>query len=387
MISPLIGENGFTPYDIFNVQKSGFVAFAGEIFGYQYQNNAVYAKFCDLRAMPAPVGVITNRVTGSIVIDENEQVVGDRTNNGVFVGDNEFISGNNENLKPQTSNLKPQISNLKFPIPFLPVSLFKTHQITTFKGEAEKVFTSSGTTGTETSRHYVPDLRFYEESFTRGFRHFYGEPAQYAFLCLLPSYLEREGSSLIYMAHKLIELSGQTDSGFFLQADGKLIETIVRREKEGLKTILLGVSFALLDFAEQHPMPLQHTIIMETGGMKGRRKELTRAELHSVLKKAFGVTTIHSEYGMTELMSQAYAKGEGRFQCPPWMRVFVRDEDDPLSVHSQGAGLLCIADLANVFSCSFIEAADMGRVFADGSFEVLGRMDHSDIRGCSLLVV
>jgi hypothetical protein len=283
--------------------------------------------------------------------------------------------------------LQFEINILQSPVPFLPISFFKTHQISSYSGEAEKVFTSSGTTGSETSCHYVPDLKLYEESFTRGFGHFYGDPAQYAFLCLLPSYLEREGSSLIYMAQRLIEQSGQADSGFFLEAAGKLVEILERREKDGLKTILLGVSFALLDFAEIFPMPLLHTIIMETGGMKGRRRELTRAELHDKLQKAFGVLTIHSEFGMTELMSQAYSTGGGRYQCPPWMRVFVRDEDDPFSVHSQGSGLLCIADLANLFSCSFIETSDVGRVFEDGSFEVLGRMDNSDIRGCSLLVV
>ncbi len=271
-------------------------------------------------------------------------------------------------------------------IPFLPISFFKTHRIISFEGSADKVFTSSGTTGSETSRHFVPDTGIYEASFTAAFRHFYGDPAGYAFLCLLPSYLEREGSSLVYMAQRLIELSAEPDSGFFLTAQGKLTETLARREKQGRQTILLGVSFALLDFAENNPMPLKHTLIMETGGMKGRRTEITRAELHQKLQAAFEVHSIHSEYGMTELMSQAYSKGEGRYVCPPWMRVFVREEDDPFAVHETGAGLLCMADLANLYSCAFIETADVGRVFEDGSFEVLGRMDHSDIRGCSLLV-
>ena len=368
MVSLLIGENGFTPYGIFNVNMGDFVAYAGEIFSYQYQNNAFYRKYCDLRGVRGPFLGITNRANDD---------VGEREKEG-------------ENLKSQTSPLRGDqwgASNPKPEFPFLPVSFFKTHRIASFTGEAAKVFTSSGTTGAETSRHFVPDLKLYEESFTRGFCHFYGDPAQYAFLCLLPSYLEREGSSLIYMAQRLIELSGQPDSGFFLQAEGKLLETLVHREKEGLKTILLGVSFALLDFAEKHPFPLKHTLIMETGGMKGRRRELTRAELHATLQAAFDVPVIHSEYGMTELMSQAYSKGEGRYHCPPWMRVFVRDEDDPFSLHSKGAGLLCIADLANVYSCSFIETADAAMVYEDGSFEVLGRMDNSDIRGCSLLVV
>lgn len=340
MLSSLIGEIGFTPAAIFNVTKGDFVALGGDIFNYQYKNNKVYSEFCDLnkKSIPLPVG-----------------------------------NTNHESL----------LCN----IPFLPVSLFKTHRIACFEGEPEKVFTSSGTTGSETSRHYVADLGLYEESFMRGFSHFYGNPAQYAFLCLLPSYLEREGSSLIYMAKKLVDLSRTTDSGFFLKAEGQLMDTLIRREAQGLKTILLGVSFALLDFAEKYPMPLMHTLIMETGGMKGRRRELTRAELHGILQNAFELPFIHSEYGMTELMSQAYSKGGGRYQCPPWMRVLVREEDDPLALHSTGAGLLCIADLANVYSCSFIETSDVGRVFEDGSFEVLGRMDNSDIRGCSLLVV
>jgi hypothetical protein len=271
--------------------------------------------------------------------------------------------------------------------PFLPISLFKTHAVLSGNLPVEKVFTSSGTTGLSLSKHAVCNLSFYEKSFTTCFQQFYGSPKSYAILCLLPSYLEREGSSLIYMAEKLVEKSGHPDSGFFLKSEGKLTDILEKRERKGKKSFLLGVSFALLDFAENNPMPLKHTTVMETGGMKGRRKEMTRMELHQILTEAFGLDVIHSEYGMTELLSQAYSKGEGRYYCPPWMRVLVREEDDPFSVKETGAGILCIIDLANMYSCSFIETADVGRVYADGSFEVLGRIDNSDIRGCSLLVV
>ena len=271
-------------------------------------------------------------------------------------------------------------------IPFLPVTFFKSHQVTAFTSPAELVFTSSGTTGIHTSRHYVPFAGIYEESFLHCFQNFYGSPTRYAFLFLLPSYLERQGSSLIYMAEKLATLSNNPDSGFFLTANNKLVETLERREGDGQPTFLMGVTFALLDFAEEYPIRLNNTIVMETGGMKGRRAEITRTEVHEKLKNAFNVPAIHSEYGMTELLSQAYSKGNGLFTCPPWMRVFVRDEDDPFTVKESGTGLLCIADLANWYSCPFIETADLGRVYEDGSFEVLGRLDNSDIRGCSLLI-
>jgi hypothetical protein len=323
------GANGFAPVDIFNVTEADFVGLALDIFSFQQKNNPVYRAFCSGR--PGPDSLWT--------------------------------------------------------IPFLPISFFKTHTVTSFTSQPQKVFTSSGTTGTEVSSHFVADLSIYEQSFNLGFRLFYGEPSDYAILCLLPSYMEREGSSLIYMAEKLAQQSGNPDSGFFLKAAGALEAILKRREQAGQKSILLGVSFALLDFAEQHPFPLKNTIIMETGGMKGRRSELTRMELHTILKDAFDVPSIHSEYGMTEMMSQAYSKGEGRYHCPPWTKVLVRADDDPMEVHETGAGILCIADLANVYSCAFIETADVGRVFEDGSFEVLGRLDNSDIRGCSLLVV
>jgi hypothetical protein len=272
-------------------------------------------------------------------------------------------------------------------LPFLPISFFKTHQVSSFTEEPTMVFTSSGTTGLVLSQHFVKNADLYRQSFTRGFEFFYGRANQYAFLCLLPSYLERSGSSLVYMARDLIEQSGNADSGFFLGASGKLQQVLEKREATGQPSILLGVTFALLDFGKDFEGKLKHTIIMETGGMKGRKKEMTRAEVHHNLIEAFGVPAIHAEYGMTELMSQAYAQANGLYECPPWMRVLVREEDDPFSVKTIGAGLLCIVDLANVHSCSFIETNDVGRVYADGSFEVMGRLDNADLRGCSLMVV
>jgi hypothetical protein len=269
----------------------------------------------------------------------------------------------------------------------LPVSLFKTHQVYCGNQVPEAVFTSSGTTGMVTSQHAVAHLHFYETSFRLAFEQYYGMVEQYAVLALLPAYLERSGSSLVYMANALIQQSGQADSGFFLTATGALQQILMRREAAGAPSLLLGVSFALLDFAEQHAMPLKHTIIAETGGMKGRRRELTRMELHDELCKAFRVNAIHSEYGMTELLSQAWSNGHGVYKCPPWMRVYVRAEDDPGTIKPSGTGILCIADLANLYSCSFIETQDIGHLYPDGSFEVLGRLDYSDIRGCSLLTL
>lgn len=280
-----------------------------------------------------------------------------------------------------------QVNNQLTSIPFLPISFFKTHRVLTGSRKVEKIFSSSGTTGQQLSQHFVCDLGIYDKSFLLAFERFYGSPTDYAILCLLPSYLEREGSSLIYMAEKLITLSQQPQSGFFLTSKGELVDILLKREMEGKCSLLLGVSFSLLDFAEESPMMLNHTMLMETGGMKGRRTEMTRMALHKRLTEAFGVPSIHSEYGMTELLSQAYSAGEGRYFCPPWMRVFVREEDDPYVVKDSGAGIICIMDLANVYSCCFIETADVGKVFSDGSFEILGRIDNSDIRGCSLLLV
>lgn len=272
-------------------------------------------------------------------------------------------------------------------IPFLPISFFKTHHVIADGLASEKTFTSSGTTGSVPSRHSVHSLEVYKHSFIAAFNGFYGTPQQYCILALLPSYLEREGSSLVYMADELIQQSGHPKSGFYLTDFDKLAKVLEENERQGQKTLLLGVSFALLDFGAMFPMQLHHTIIMETGGMKGRRKEVTRSELHGELKKAFGVQTIHSEYGMTELLSQAYSKENGRFYCPPTMQVLARITDDPFSYESYGkTGGLNIIDLANIYSCSFIETEDLGRIYPDGSFEVLGRFDNSETRGCNTMV-
>lgn len=318
---------------IFNVKKAGFLSQCLAAFSLQYEQVAIYRNFCH------QLGVEPSHI----------------------------------------SRLEE--------IPFLPISFFKTHAVVNDPDAVQVVFTSSGTTGQIPSRHYVTDLSLYEASFTAGFRHFFGEPDQYAILCLLPSYLERTGSSLVYMASKLIEQSNNPQSGFFLESTGALQQIIAEREMQGQKSILLGVTFALLDFAAKHPMELKHAIVMETGGMKGRRAEMTRAEMHQQLCQAFNISEVFAEYGMTELLSQAYSTGKGIFVCPPWMQVLVRPEDDPFLVKPVGTGILCIVDLANQNSCSFIETGDLGRVHPDGSFEVLGRMDHSEMRGCSLLAL
>jgi hypothetical protein len=272
-------------------------------------------------------------------------------------------------------------------IPFLPISLFRNHRVLMEDLKADLHFTSSGTTGAVTSTHHVPWPHLYENSFMRSFRSVYGEPSEWRILALLPAYLEREGSSLVYMAERLIAASGDPLSGTYLYRYLELAEVMRRSEAEGRKTLLLGVTFALLDLAEQHPMPLRHTTIMETGGMKGRRPELVREELHRLLKEAFHVPTIHSEYGMTELLSQAWSTGDGRYRCPPWMQVRIRDVNDPFTTLPTGrTGGIDVFDLANVASCPFISTQDLGRVHTDGSFEVLGRFDHSQVRGCNLMV-
>lgn len=271
-------------------------------------------------------------------------------------------------------------------IPFLPVSFFKTFPVRSTNFTPETVFESSGTTGMVTSRHEVKDLDLYRKSFTAAFEHFYGPTGEWCIIGLLPAYLERSNSSLVLMVHELIAASGNPDSGFYLYEHEKLHETLQRLETKGQKTLLIGVTFALLDFAEKYAMELSHTVIMETGGMKGRRKEITRAELHAFLTQRLGVKTIHAEYGATELLSQAYSDGNGLFTCPAWMRVLVRKEDDPLDVAPTGEGIINIIDLANIWSCSFIATEDVGFVHADKRFEVAGRVDNSDIRGCSLLV-
>ena len=271
-------------------------------------------------------------------------------------------------------------------IPFLPVSFFKTHAVRTSDFIPETVFTSSGTTGMVSSRHEVKDLDLYKASFRAAFEQFYGPVGDWCVIGLLPSYLERTSSSLVVMVNDLIEQSGHPQSGFYLYEHEALLRVLQQLEARGQKTLLIGVTFALLDFAEKYSMSLRHTVIMETGGMKGRRRELTRGELHAFLAGRLGVETIHAEYGMTELLSQAYSPGQGLFTCPSWMRMLVRTEDDPLEVQLQGEGILNVIDLANRWSCAFLATDDVGRIFPDGRFEVSGRVDNSDIRGCSLLV-
>ena len=271
-------------------------------------------------------------------------------------------------------------------IPFLPISFFKTQDV--FIGEKPvNLFESSGTTQDVKSHHWVQDLSLYEASFLKGFKLFYGNPSDYCIIGLLPSYLERKHSSLVYMVDKLIKASGHTQSGFYLDDFTKLNVVLQNLEKQKQKVWFIGVSFALTDFAIAFPQQLNSTIVLETGGMKGRKEELTRNELHQLLKAHLGTISIHSEYGMTELLSQAYAIKEGVFKCPPWMKVMVAEEEDPTAIKETGRGVLHIIDLANIYSCSFIATEDIGEVFEDGSFTVLGRLDASARRGCSLLVV
>lgn len=273
-------------------------------------------------------------------------------------------------------------------IPFLPVELFRNHPVITGEVRIEMIFESSGTSGMIPGKHFIRDLSLYEESFLRTFRMFYGDPGDYIIAALLPSYLERSGSSLVYMADKLIHLTSSGLSGFYRNNPRELIRTIDRAKKTGSKILLIGVSFALLDLAEEFSPDLSGVMVMETGGMKGRRKELTRNELHDILKEKFNIDTVHSEYGMTELLSQAYSKKDGIFYCPPWMRILLRDPHDPLKIITEPGktGGINIIDLANMHSCAFIATSDLGRLHNDGGFEVLGRFDNSDIRGCNLLI-
>ena len=279
------------------------------------------------------------------------------------------------------------ISRIREPeqIPFLPISLFKTHAVICGDVIPERYFESSGTSGMQNSRHYVKRPELYRESFMTAFQQFYGSPQDYIFLCLLPAYLERKNSSLVVMAETLIRESGHPQSGFYLYDWEKL--AAVLQQNHDRKVFLLGVTFALLDFAEAYPMQLRNTIVMETGGMKGRREEWTREQVYEYLRNQWHLDHIHAEYGMTELFSQAYSLGEGRFAAPPWMKVYVRDEQDPLAFSTSGRGVLNIIDLANADTCSFIATDDIGKIYPDGSFEVLGRLDHSALRGCSLMVL
>ena len=273
-------------------------------------------------------------------------------------------------------------------IPFLPVEFFKSHEVLSCqKTETAKIFTSSTTTSQTPSRHIVNDIRVYEESFLKGFELFYGEPNKYCILALLPGYLERKGSSLVYMFEELIKLSGDKRSGFFLNNYDELVQVIRQVRNESKKTILIGVTYALLDLAEKNIDLGDNFIVMETGGMKGKRREMIKEELHSLLKQKFNIKNIHSEYGMTELLSQAYSKGNGIYECPPWMKILIRDPEDPLSLIGENkTGGINIIDLANWQTCSFIATKDLGRI--NGSkFEVMGRFDNSDIRGCNLMIV
>ena len=278
-------------------------------------------------------------------------------------------------------------------IPFLPISFFKTHEVKTTAFDAETVFESSGTTQSINSRHHVKDISVYRKSFTACFEKFYGPPAYKCILGLLPSYLEREHSSLVLMVDELIKASNDALSGFYLYDHEKLHRTLLHNEIRRSPTMLIGVTYALLDFAEKYPMQLRNTIVMETGGMKGRRKEMTRQEVHSILQAQLGIGLVHAEYGMTELLSQAYSKGDGIFHSPAWMKILIRDEDDPFFVRDESelekplTGAINIIDLANMYSCCFIATDDVGRLHTNGSFEVLGRMDNTDIRGCSLLTL
>ena len=287
------------------------------------------------------------------------------------------------------SHLKVSPQDIKYvkDIPFLPISFFKTHQVTSNSGDAEIIFSSSGTTGMVQSKHYVTDVSVYEDSFNKAFEQFYGAPKDTCILALLPSYLERDGSSLIYMVDALLKQSEHPQSGYFLHNHEDLYRKLTERQTSGEKTILIGVTYALLDFLEQHPINFPDLIVMETGGMKGKRKEMVREELHEILTTGFGVEMIHSEYGMTELLSQAYSAGNGIFDCPGWMKIMLRDTNDPLTIlDSQQTGGINVIDLANINSCSFIATQDLGRLLPNGSFEVLGRFDNADIRGCNLLV-
>jgi len=321
--------------DIFSISnEKEFNALALETFRFQFDKNTVYRSFCDL-------------------------------------------------LYKHPSEIKTVED-----IPFLPIQFFKSHKILSSTKTPEQIFLSSGTTGSLTSRHLVPDIKLYEKSYKKGFRNFYGAIENYVVLALLPSYLERSGSSLIYMVDDLIKKSGYKESGFYLDNFEELSKTLLELEHRKQKTILIGVSFALLDLVEQFQFHLKHTIIMETGGMKGRRKEIIREELHNNLKKGFGVEQIHSEYGMTELLSQAYSLKNGIFKCPPWMKVLTRDTEDALSLNEQGkSGGLNIIDLANINSCAFIATQDLGKVYHNNTFKVIGRFDNSDIRGCNLMVL
>ena len=323
------------PSEIFSLATSkSFEKMALKVFRFQHDHNVVYQEFCQF-------------------------------------------------LKKDKTNVKAIVD-----IPFLPIQFFKSHQVLSSQSPIEVTFSSSGTTGMINSRHYVTDLKYYEQSFRTAFSQFYGSVENYVILALLPSYLERDGSSLIYMVNDLIKNSNHPESGFYLNNYDELIEKLELLDNSGQNVILLGVTYALLDLIEKKKFQLNNTIIMETGGMKGKRKEMIREELHTILREGFGVQAIHSEYGMTELLSQAYSFDEGVFECPPWMTILIRDTEDALTYLPDGkTGGINIIDLANLNSCSFIATQDLGKKNPNHSFEVLGRFDASDIRGCNLMVI
>lgn len=328
-------DSGLLQKEVFNISNPAeFLRIALKVFDYQYNNNIVY---------------------------------------------HEFIDGLGRDVL--------KIKSLR-DIPFLPVELFRNHKITTGNLPVEMIFESSGTTGTTPGKHYINSLEIYSESFLKTFNIFYGKPDEYLIVALLPSYVERKGSSLVYMAECLIKESKYPSSGFYKDNVEELIIVINKAISDKRKVLLLGVTFALLDLAENLSPDLFGVIVMETGGMKGRRKELTRTELHSILKERLNIQSVHSEYGMTELLSQAYSKGDGVFYCPPWMKILIRDPLDPLNIFTESSvtGGINIIDLANLNSCSFISTGDLGKLRDDDGFEVLGRFDNSDIRGCNLLV-
>ena len=272
-------------------------------------------------------------------------------------------------------------------IPFLPIAFFKSHRVVTGTHQEQQVFLSSGTTGMQRSKHFIVDNDLYRQSFRKGFEFFYGSPRNYTILALLPSYLEQQQSSLVFMMDDLIRESHDKNSGFYLNDYKRLAAILPSLDSSGKKVFLIGVTYALLDLLEIQTFQLKNTIIMETGGMKGRRKEMIKSALHEVLQKGFGVPEIHSEYGMTELLSQAYSQGDGLFQTPPWMRVLIREPEDPFHLLPQGkSGGINLIDLANMYSCSFIATQDLGKIHPNGQFEILGRFDHSDIRGCNLML-
>lgn len=301
-----------------------------------------------------------------------------------------FQYDNNQVYREFSNYLHKDKTNVKkiTEIPFLPIQFFKTHNIKSTNLPVQAMFTSSGTTGDATSRHLVTDVAIYEQSYRQAFSQFYGNVENHVVLALLPSYLEREGSSLIYMVEDLIKLSNHPDSGFYLNDYQELYNKLTSLDASGQNVLLIGVTYALLDLVEKYDFQLKNTVIMETGGMKGRRKEMIREELHKILCAGFGVNEIHSEYGMTELLSQAYSLGNGIFQCPPWMDVLIRDTEDAMNYVETGkTGGINVIDLANINSCSFIATQDLGKKYPNHSFEVLGRFDNSDIRGCNLMVL